>query len=81
MFKLFKGLLLCIVVIILNVFTIKSSASNAYFVWEKKDIKVPIYSNLEDYKDDYIVKLYVDGKESFDFWVEKEVNCSSFSTV
>ena len=81
MFKLFKGLLLCIVVIILNVFTVKTNASNAYFVWKKKDIKVPVYSDLEEYKDDYIVKLYVDGKESFDFWVEKEVNCSSFSTV
>lgn len=81
MFKLFKGLLLCIVLILLNVFTVKTNASNAYFVWEKKDIRVPIYSNLDEYKDDYIVKLYVDGKESFDFWVEKEVNSSSFSTV
>ena len=81
MFKLFKGLLLCVVLILLNVFTVKTNASNAYFVWEKKDIKVPIYSDLEEYKDDYIVKLYVDGKESFDFWVEKEVNSSSFSTV
>lgn len=81
MFKLFKGLLLCIVLILLNVFTVKTNASNAYFVWEKKDINVPIYSDLEEYKDDYIVKLYVDGKESFDFTVEKEVNCSSYSTV
>ena len=81
MSKLFKGLLLCIVLILLNVFTVKTNASNAYFVWEKKEIEVPIYSDLEEYKDDYIVKLYVDGKESFDFWVDKEVNCSSFSTV
>ena len=78
MFKLFKGLLLCIVLILLNVFTIKTNASNAYFVWEKKDINVPIYSDLEEYKDDYIVKLYVDGKESFDFTVEEEVNWSSY---
>ena len=81
MFKLFKGLLLCVVLILLNVFTVKTNASNAYFVWEKKEIEVPIYSDLEEYKDDYIVKLYVDGKESFDFTVEKEVNCSSYSTV
>lgn len=58
-----------------------ANASSSYFVWEKSQIDVPIYSNLDDYKDDYILKFYVNGKESFDYTVEMEVNASTFSTV
>ena len=59
----------------------KVSAVDAYFVWEKTQIDVPLNSSLENYKNDYKVSFYVDGKKSNDFIVEKEVNCSTFSTV
>ena len=58
-----------------------TNASDAYFVWEKYEIDVPAFSNINDYKDKYVLKLYVNGKESNDFYVEYETNCSSFSTV
>lgn len=57
------------------------SGSSAYFVWEKYIIDVPAFANVNDYKDDYVLKLYVNGKESKDFYVEYETNCSTFSTV
>ena len=59
----------------------KTYAANAYFVWEKTEIDIPVFSSLESYKDDYILKLYVNGVESDDFYVEYETNCSTFSTV
>ena len=81
MCKLFKGFIFCLVLLLTFLFNVKTTAANTYFVWEKTEIDVPIFSNIEDYKDDYIVKLYVDGKISNDFTVEMEVNCSTFSTV
>ena len=81
MFKLFKGLSLCLIFVIINLITVKVNAADAYFVWEKTTIDVPVYEDLEEYKDDYIVKLYVNGVLSNDFYVEMEVNCTTFSTV
>ena len=36
---------------------------------------------MEEYKDDYVLKLYVDGELSDDYYVEYQTNCSTFSTV
>ena len=79
--KLFKGLIFIIGVFICFTILNKVEAANAYFVWEKTVIDVPLNYSLEEYKDDYIIKLYVDGNESNDFYVTYETNCSTFSTV
>ena len=81
MCKLFKGFMF--ITILLFSFSIinQAKAANAYFVWEKVVIDVPLNSSLESYKDDYVVKLYVDGNESDDFYVTYETNCSTFTTV
>ena len=79
--KLFKGCSVAIVLFLASVLCEKTYAANAYFVWEKTVIDVPVYSALEGFKDDYILKLYVNGVESDDFYVEYETNCSTFSTV
>lgn len=80
MCKVFKGLfLLLIVLCLLNV--VKVSAADVYFVWEKTEILVPLNASLENYKNSYEVSFYVNGRKSTDFTVEKEVNCSTFSTV
>lgn len=81
MCKILKGFIVCLICIFCFKITNKATAANAYFVWEKSVIDVPVFSNLEEYKDDYVVKLYVNGKESKDFTVTYEVNTSSFSTV
>ena len=81
MCKILKGLIVCLICIFCYKITNKANAASAYFVWEKSVIDVPVFSNLEEYKDDYVVKLYVNGKESKDFTVTYEVNTSSFSTV
>ena len=81
MFKVFKGLSIFIFLIISLSFAFKVEASNAYFIWEKTVVDIPINSDLESYKDDYKLKLYVNGKESNDYTVEYEVNASTFSTV
>lgn len=79
--KLFKGFTVSLIFIISMMFLVNVKASTAYFVWEKTVIDVPVYSSLEEYKDDYVVKLYVDGVLSSDFEVDYEVNTSTFSTV
>lgn len=79
MFKVYKCLFL--ILFICLIVCQKVNASDAYFVWEKTTIDVPINSPLENYKNDYKVSFYVDGKKSTDFTIEKEVNCSTFSTV
>ena len=81
MCKLFKGFIFITIVIISIFFINKVEASDAYFVWEKTVIDVPVNSSLESFKDDYIVKLFVNGNESSDFYVEYETNCSTFTTV
>lgn len=81
MHTLFKRFSLYLIIFFGLFLTNKVSAVNAYFIWEKTEITVPVFSNLEDYKDDYVVKLYVNGKLSNDYYVEAEVNCSTFSTV
>jgi len=57
------------------------ASENAYFVWEKTTIDVPVNDSLSKYTDSYIVKFYVNGVESNEFTVEKETNCSTFTTV
>ena len=79
--KLFKGFSVVMVLMLASLFCEKTYAANAYFVWEKTEIDVPVFSALEAYKDDYVLKLYVNGVESNDFYVEYETNCSTFSTV
>ena len=80
MFKVFKGLLL--IIIVMNCFCLnKAHAGEAYFVWEKTQIDIPLNDSLEKYKNKYEISFYVNGKKSTDFTVEKEVNCSTFSTV
>lgn len=79
--RLFKGFTVSLMVIILMALSRNVAASNNYFVWEKTVIDVPVFSSLESYKDDYKVKLYVNGVESMDFKVDYEVNASTFSTV
>ena len=59
----------------------EANAADAYFVWEKTQIDVPLNSSLENYKDKYELSFYVNGSKSKDYYVEKEVNCSTFSTV
>ena len=81
MCKLFKGFSVVLTLFIALLFCEKTYAANAYFVWEKTEIDVPVFSGLESYKDDYVLKLYVNGVESKDFYVEYETNCSTFSTV
>ena len=78
MFKILKGFIVCLICVFFYNTSNKVCAANAYFVWEKNVIDVPVFSNLEEYKDDYVVKLYVNGKESKDFTVTYEVNTSSF---
>ena len=70
-----------VILIIFLLFGRKVNAANAYFVWEKTVIDVPLNAPLEEYKDDYVLKLYVDGKLSDDYYVEYQTNCSTFSTV
>ena len=81
MCKLCKGFIF--ILIVFSFFILKKSAfaSNAYFVWEKTEITVPVYSSLQEFKDDYVLKLYVNGKLSNDYYVEYETNCSTFTTV
>ena len=81
MCKLFKGFIFVTVLLISFSILSKVNAANAYFEWEKTVIDVPLNSSLESYKDDFIVKLYVDGNESNDFYVTYETNCSTFTTV
>ena len=78
---LLKGFSVILVLFIVCSFCEQTNAASAYFVWEKTEIDVPVYSGLESYKDDYVLKLYVNGEESNDFYVEYETNCSTFSTV
>ena len=78
--NLCKGLIFVILIAFL-LFCRKVNAANAYFVWEKTVIDVPLNAPLEEYKDDYVLKLYVDGKLSDDYYVEYQTNCSTFSTV
>lgn len=51
------------------------------FIWNKTDIYIPYGADVNKYINDYEVKFYVDGIESQDFYVEKEVNYSTFDTV
>ena len=81
MHKLFKGFAICLIIVFSCLFIEKTSANEAYFVWEKTVIDVPVYAKLDEYKDDYVVKLYVNGVASTEFEVEYEVNTSTFSTV
>lgn len=81
MHKLFRGFLLISIVLFCVLVTDRVQASDAYFVWEKYVIDVPLNASIKDYEDEYIVKFYVNGKESKDFTIEKEVNYSTFSTV
>ena len=82
MFNVFKRLSFVIVVLLLFVFNNNVSAkSSCYFVWEKTTIEVPYKASVYDYKDDYIVKFYVEGIESDEFDVYREVNGSTLSTV
>ena len=81
MCKLLKGFSVILTLFMVVSFGEKTFAANAYFVWEKTEIEVPVFSALESYKDDYVLKLYVNGVESSDFYVEYETNCSTFSTV
>ena len=79
--KLFKGFIICLIFISLCFFNNAVKAADAYFVWEKTVIDVPVFSSLEEYKDNYKLKLYVNGIQSNDYYVEYETNCSTFSTV
>ena len=56
-------------------------ASNTYFVWEKTIIDVPLNAPISLYEDKFELSFYVNGVKSDDYIVEKEVNCSTFSTV
>ena len=66
MFKIFKGFLLISIIFNILVIGVSVKGANAYFVWEKYEIEVPAFSNVSDYKDEYVVKLYVNGWESND---------------
>lgn len=79
--KVFKGFTIIIVIFVFYIFSDGVKAYDTYFVWEKTVIDVPVFSSLEEFKDDYMVKLYVNGQESDDFEVDYEVNASTFSTV
>ena len=81
MCKLLKGFSVVGILLFVCMFCERTYAANAYFIWEKTEVDVPVFSALESYKDDYILKLYVNGAESNDFYVEYETNCSTFSTV
>lgn len=82
MFNVLKRLIPFLVFIFLLCFSINVEAkSNCYFVWEKTTIEVPYKANVYDYKDDYIVKFYVNGIESQEFDVYREVNGTTLSTV
>ena len=61
MFKIFKGFLLISIIFNILVIGVSVKGANAYFVWEKYEIEVPAFSNVSDYKDEYVVKLYVNG--------------------
>jgi hypothetical protein len=78
--RIYKGLFL-ILIIFVFFSVIEVSAIDAYFVWEKTEIDVPLNDSLEKYKNQYEISFYVNGKKSTDFTVEKEVNCSTFTTV
>lgn len=79
--KLFKVFFACVIICLSYNLYVKTNAADAYFVWEKTEIEVPVFSDINDYKNKYVVKLYVGGVESDDFYVTMEVNTSSFSTV
>ena len=81
MSKIYKGLFFLSLIFLFFSYAVGVDAASAYFVWEKYIIDVPVNSNLEEYKDDYVLKLYVNGELSDDFYVEYETNTSTFSTV
>ena len=80
MFKVFKIVIVFFVSFMMFV-SYEVNAADAYFVWEKTQIDVPLNASLESYKDKYELSFYVNGSKSKDYYVEKEVNCSTFSTV
>lgn len=80
MFKVLKGLIVFFVLFVYS-YSLQVYAANAYFVWEKTIIDVPINSSLDEYKNKYELSFYVDGKKSNEYSVEMEVNASTFSTV
>lgn len=81
MYSIFKRSLFIIIWIFVLTFTVKVKASSAYFVWENTIIDIPINTPLDQYKNNYKLTFYVNGKPSDDYEVEMEVNCSTFSTV
>ena len=75
--------LFCTLILIFISFFICKSVNGAHyeFKWLKTKIDVPYNANIYDYVDMYVVKFYVDGKESHDFYVSQEENSTTFSTV
>ena len=81
MSKFYKGLFVVLIVFILCFFCENTEASSTYFMWIKTEIKMPVYSSLEEYKDDFVLEFYLNGELSNDYYVEYETNCSTFTTV
>ena len=59
----------------------KVEAASCYFKWVKTKIDVPYLADINEYTDLYVVKFYLNGHESNDYCVMKEVNGTTFSTV
>ena len=82
MSNIFKKFIVVFVVVFFFCFNICVNAKEGtYFVWEKTIIEVPYKESVYDYKDDYVVRFYVNGKESKEFDVHREVNGTTLSTV
>ena len=56
MSKIYKGLFFLSLIFLFFSYSVSVDAASAYFVWEKYIIDVPVNSNLEEYKDDYVLK-------------------------
>lgn len=76
--KLFFGI---IVFLLILIYCPTLNAETVYFKWIKTEIEVMYGDSLEKYKDLFELEFYVNGKISNDYEIEKETNCSTFSTV
>ena len=78
-----KVIFLCLALFFLCIslsFNVKAT-DNTYFEWIKTKIDIPLNANINNYKDNYVVKLYINGEQSYDFSVRYEVDNTTFSTV
>lgn len=77
------------IILLIGIFSFKSNYVDAYvqrefnIEWVCINIDIPLNSNFNDYKDNYIVNVYVDGKklDQNEYYVMLNQNGTSTSTI